>query len=289
MLLVAEKWPYADRGQGFIEDVTCSGYFCPCCFGPGDGEIRGVHLGEFICATKSLAGGTPSNRGNDGSTHIFVRSRQHTEMFTRKPQIRTRKNVRPFPHGRSQGLKRELTGAGAEPIPFGPRSTSRQMMMCSKTLSTTSAAEGARPPSPRYRARLSFRIALVLDASHHATPTLLGEVHVHRRHFAEAAVMIDAEVDRIRGHQRALPTDGGDPPRPAEETLRCVRAPRRTEWIPARRVGILRPCAVPVVGGTSRLHKRLGRPCQPAPNSGHRQPPVRSAWARPTSISWAHF
>ena len=74
-LLVGEKWPYADRGQGFIEDVTCSGYFCPCCFRSRDGEIRGVHLGELIRATKSFAGRTPSNRSNDGSTHIFVRSR----------------------------------------------------------------------------------------------------------------------------------------------------------------------------------------------------------------------
>ena len=143
-------------------------------------------------------------------------------------------------------------------------------MICSKTRSTTAAVEGARPPSPRCRARLSFRIA---SCSMHPTtpaPTLLGEVH--RDHFAEAAVMIDAEVDRIHGHQRPLLTDGGDPPRPPEVTLRCVRAPRRTEWIPARRVGILRSCAVPVVGGTSRLHKRLCMPCQPALNSGHRQP-----------------
>jgi hypothetical protein len=84
-LLVGEEWAYADRRQSFVEDVTRSGYFCPCCFRSRDGEIRGVHLGEFIRATKSFACGTPSNRGNDGSTHIFVRSRQHTEMFTRKP------------------------------------------------------------------------------------------------------------------------------------------------------------------------------------------------------------
>jgi hypothetical protein len=88
------------------------------------------------------------------------------------------------------------------------------------------------------------------------------------------SVVIDAEVDRYMAIKRALLRDGGDPPRPAEETLRCVRAPRRTEWIPARRVGILRPCAVPVAGGTSRLHKRLCMPCQPAPNSGNRQSPA---------------
>jgi hypothetical protein len=66
-------------------------------------------------------------------------------------QIRTRKNLPPFPHRRSQGLKREHPGH-PEPIPFGPRSTSREMMICSKTRSTTAAAEGAGPPSPRYRA-----------------------------------------------------------------------------------------------------------------------------------------
>ena len=117
-------------------------------------------------------------------------------------------------------------------------------------------------------------------------PTLLGEVH--RGHLAEAAPMIDAEVDRMHGQQRPLLTDGGDPPRPPEVTLRCVRAPRRTEWIPARRVGILRPCAVPVVGGTSRLHKASLHACQPAPNSGHRQPP--SADVGPTKVhQWDAF
>ena len=132
-----------------------------------------------------------------------------------------------------------------------------------ETRSTTAAAEGARPPSPRYRARLSFRIG---SCSMHPTApaqTLLGEVH--RGLFAEAVALIDAELVRRHGHQRPPLTDGGDPPRPPEVTLRCVRAPRRTEWIPARRVGTLRPCAVPVVGGTSRLHKRLRMPCQPAP------------------------
>jgi hypothetical protein len=41
-------------------------------------------------------------------------------------------------------------------------------------------------------------------------PNLLGEFH--GGHFAEAAVMIDAEADRILGLQRPLLTDGGDPP-----------------------------------------------------------------------------
>ena len=135
-----------------------------------------------------------------------------------------------------------------------------------ETRPTTAAAEGARPPSPRYRARLRFRIA---SCSMHPTtpaPAILGEVH--RRHRAPAAALTDAELERRHGHQRPLRTNGGDPPRPPEVTLRCVRAPRRTEWIPARTVGILRPCAVPVVGGTSRLHERLCMPCQPVPNSG---------------------
>ena len=38
-VLVGEKGAYADRRQSFIEDVTCSGYFCPCCFRSRDGEI----------------------------------------------------------------------------------------------------------------------------------------------------------------------------------------------------------------------------------------------------------
>jgi hypothetical protein len=42
-----------------------------------------VHLCEFICVTKNFAGGSPSNRGNDGSTHILVRSRQHSEIYAR--------------------------------------------------------------------------------------------------------------------------------------------------------------------------------------------------------------
>ena len=177
-------------------------------------------------------------------------------------QNRTRKNLPPLPHRRSRGLKWKQTGTRPEPIPFGPRFTSREMI-CSKRGQLTAAAEGARPPSPRYRARLRFRIA---SCSMHPTtpaPALLGEVH--RRHRAPAAALTDAELERRHGHQRPLRTNGGDPPRPPEVTLRCVRAPRRTEWIPARRVGTLRPCAVPVVGGTSRLHKRLGMPCQPAP------------------------
>jgi hypothetical protein len=133
-----------------------------------------------------------------------------------------------------------------------------------------------RPPSPRYCARLSFRefsYSLVLDASHHASTDPLGRVH--RGHIAEAAALIDAELDRRHGHQRPPLTVGGDPPRPPEVTLRCVRAPRRTEWIPARRVGTLRPYAVPVGGGTSRHPKRLGMPCQPAPEERSPSAPVR--------------
>jgi hypothetical protein len=41
-------------------------------------------------------------------------------------------------------------------------------------------------------------------------PTLLGEVH--RGNFAEVAVTIDAEADRVHGHHQPLLTDGGDPP-----------------------------------------------------------------------------
>jgi hypothetical protein len=42
-----------------------------------------VHLCEFIGVTKSFAGGPPSKGGNDGSTHIPVRTRQHTERYAR--------------------------------------------------------------------------------------------------------------------------------------------------------------------------------------------------------------
>ena len=36
-----------------------------------------MHHGKFIGMAQSLAGGSPSNRGNDGPTHILVRTRQH--------------------------------------------------------------------------------------------------------------------------------------------------------------------------------------------------------------------
>jgi hypothetical protein len=33
--------------------------------------------------TESLAGSSPSEVGDDGSAHILVRTRQHTEMYVR--------------------------------------------------------------------------------------------------------------------------------------------------------------------------------------------------------------
>jgi hypothetical protein len=56
-------------------------------------EIRWVQLGNSIGVTQSFAGSPPSNRGNDGSTHILVRTRQHTERYARNRPFRTRKNV----------------------------------------------------------------------------------------------------------------------------------------------------------------------------------------------------
>jgi hypothetical protein len=52
-----------------------------------------VHLGNSIGVTQSFAGGPPSNRGNDGSTHILVRTWQHTERYARNCTFHTRNNV----------------------------------------------------------------------------------------------------------------------------------------------------------------------------------------------------
>jgi hypothetical protein len=87
-------------------------------------------------------------------------------------QIRTRKNLPPFPHGRSQGLKQEHMGR-----PCGPDTVwGTVYVQRDDELLENAVTEGARPPSPRYRARLSFRIALVLDASHQTSTEPLGRI-----------------------------------------------------------------------------------------------------------------
>jgi hypothetical protein len=75
-------------------------------------------------------------------------------------QIRTRKNLPPFPYRKVTGVE-----AGAHGRPCGADTVRATVYVqrddLLETRSTTATAEGARPPSPRYRARLSFVSARV--------------------------------------------------------------------------------------------------------------------------------
>jgi hypothetical protein len=82
-LVVGEKSAHADRRQSVIEYFTCSAHLSTRGISSRQRKLRWIHSGKFIGVTKSFAGGSPSEVGDDGSAHILVRTRQHTEMYVR--------------------------------------------------------------------------------------------------------------------------------------------------------------------------------------------------------------
>ena len=143
-------------------------------------------------------------------------------------QIRTRKKLPPFPTTEVTGVE-----AGAHGRPCGADTVWATVYVqrddLLETRSTTAAAEGARPPSPRYRARLSFRdsYSLVLDASHHASTDPLGRsspgplcrgCRADRRRARSKTWPSATAADRWRG---STPTPRSDPEvRPSPTTDR---------------------------------------------------------------------